>query len=169
MLKNKKGFTLSELMAVIVFIGILTAIAMPSYKSAAMKARIVNNMPLLRALQNDMINFYNLHTSLPTKLTQLSINKGEFTDFNGDKTSAKHIPTGCTISIKTTSNLGIEMDCHIGWTMRYSIVETSIGYAPGQNTFSITASGSTANSLQKIMGQLDWPQKPGNTTVYIMK
>ena len=157
MLKNKNGFTLIELMAVVLIIGMLTAIAIPSYKTATLKTKIVVNMPFLKALQNDMISYYNLTNILPDSLSQLSINKDEF-DENG-----KHLPTNCTFTLSDdTTSPHITMDCDEGWEMTYSLEPTSLGYGPGERTFTITTTGNEQIRLHKIAGSLGWTGE-GNT------
>jgi type IV pilus assembly protein PilA len=44
---NKKGFSLVELMVVIAIIGILSAIAVPSYKTYIVKANVASAMPIV--------------------------------------------------------------------------------------------------------------------------
>lgn len=166
MLKNKNGFTLSELMAVIICIGILAAIALPSYKTSVMKTKIVNNMPLMKALQNDMANYYALHETLPTKLTQLSINKKEFRDLSD--TSGTHIATKCTLTLGVNQRIGISMNCGQGWTMFYSLQENAFGYSAGEKTIQVTNS-SDANSIRKIAAGFKWPQKSGSDNTYIIQ
>ena len=166
MLKNKNGFTLMELMAVVLIMGILASIAIPSYKTSVAKTKIVTNMPLLRALQDDMINYYNLHGNLPTRLTQLSINKKEFKNLSD--TAGTHVPTNCTFTIGTTQKIGISMDCGNGWVIFYQIKNEGLGYATGERTIQLANDGN-ANSLSKIARGFGWPQKSGTTDTYVIK
>lgn len=165
MLKNKKGFTLNELMAVVLIIGILASIAIPSYRTSVEKAKIVNNMALMNALQNDIVNYYNLHGSLPTKLTQLSINKNEFKDLTN--TSGTHIPTNCTFSLGTTQKKGISMSCGQGWVMMYNVESTGIGYIAGKRA--IQAATADPNTIRKIAAGFNWPADPDLENTYIIQ
>lgn len=47
---NTKGFTLVEILAVVMILGILTAIAVPQYQNAVKKARVVEAQVMLKAL-----------------------------------------------------------------------------------------------------------------------
>jgi type IV pilus assembly protein PilE len=54
MIKRQTGFTLIEVMITVVVIGILTAIALPSYNSYMMRARLTEAFTGLAALQPSM-------------------------------------------------------------------------------------------------------------------
>lgn len=151
MLKNKQGFTLIELMVVVMIIGILAGIAIPNYRVTTIKAKIATNMPLLKALQNDIINYYNLTGQIPTKLTQLSINKNEFT-LNNDNTEATHSPTNCTISLEDTT---ISEDCNQSWELLYPVVQDQATgwYKTSTPTFKINGDN---DRLQKIARSFGW-------------
>ena len=170
MFKNKQGFTLIEITVVVLVIGILVSFTIPGYKTSVMKTKIVNNMTLLRALQNDAINFYNIHGTLPTKLTQLAINKEEFNNFDSLKTSATHIPTKCTLRlldpVQTVGYRTIRMDCGQGWLMTYPIVQGPAGYyVPGTRVLVVT-NDDISNTIHKIAASLGWE---GNGNTYIIK
>jgi len=50
--KNKKGFTLVELMVVVAIIGVLTAIAVPVYNNTTQKARLNAHLANVRTLMS---------------------------------------------------------------------------------------------------------------------
>ena len=58
-MKNKKGFTLLELLVVVLIIGILASIALPQYQMAVAKSRVASILPLIRAWQ-DALHLYEL-------------------------------------------------------------------------------------------------------------
>ena len=66
MFKNKRGFTLIELMIVIAIIGILAAIAIPQF--AKYRTRAYNSAALsdLKNFQTDMEAYYSENQEYPT-------------------------------------------------------------------------------------------------------
>jgi len=65
MVKQKRGFTLLELLIVIGLIGILISIAVTSYSTIQKKSRDSRRMGDLKAIQNAMEQYYAEHTSYP--------------------------------------------------------------------------------------------------------
>jgi len=56
--RNEKGFTLVELMVVVIIIGVLAGVAIPRYLSRTDTAKINSTLSTLQALQGAMNNYY---------------------------------------------------------------------------------------------------------------
>ena len=60
---TKKGFTLLELLVVVLIIGILAAIALPQYKMAVTKAKVASILPLMRRWKDALMEYKLQHGS----------------------------------------------------------------------------------------------------------
>ena len=61
--KNKKGFTLLELLVVVLIIGILAGIALPQYQVAVTKAKVSSILPLMRRWKDALMEYKLRHNS----------------------------------------------------------------------------------------------------------
>ena len=75
----KKGFSLLELLVVILIIGILAAVALPQYNKAVWRTRAKGMLPVLRAMRTSVENYYMAREIYPSKLEELDIDIKEFT------------------------------------------------------------------------------------------
>ncbi len=69
----KAGFTLVELLVVVLIIGILAAVAVPQYQKAAWKSRSVHAISNLKSLMQAQESYYYANGSYATQLNQLEI------------------------------------------------------------------------------------------------
>ena len=64
-MKNKYGFTLVELLAVVVIVGILTTIAVPQYTKAVHRSEAANALISLKSLYNSAKRHYSTSDAWP--------------------------------------------------------------------------------------------------------
>lgn len=92
-MKSKKGFTLVELMIVVVIIAILVAVAVPIYRSVTTKARISTCQDNQRQIKSQITNYFGTTDTAMTSLAnktvgvsfKLSDNKSVSITYSGDQ------------------------------------------------------------------------------------
>ena len=82
--ENKKGFTLIEMLVVVLIIGILAGISLPQYQMAVTKAKVVSMLPLMRRWKDALMEYKLQH--------------GNYVDENGES------PDGSTLGVNWPSD-----------------------------------------------------------------
>jgi len=72
-MRNKKGFTLIELMIVVVIIGVLAGIAIPMYSANVNKSKLQEAVDTLGAIKDEVCNFVADTGALPANLADNQI------------------------------------------------------------------------------------------------
>ena len=72
-MKKKNGFTLLELLVVVVIIGLLASIALPQYKKAVAKANLYKGISLIESLYQAQQSYILAHGHFATDIDDLDI------------------------------------------------------------------------------------------------
>ncbi|MDB6095836.1 MAG: fimbrial protein precursor [Francisellaceae bacterium] len=124
MLNFKKGFSLIELMVVIAILGVLIAVAIPSYKNYVKRAQMLEVITVGESLAPLLIEYFNSYGTFPTT-------------FNG-------AATGVTIAYTPTPNVTnfyYSVSATAYTTARYEIIGGSNLGFPRVNFFFIANNG----------------------------
>jgi len=73
MLRKKHGFTLVELLSVVLIIAILAAVALPQYRRSIRRAQAVEGVAHLRAILGAALDYYASFGTKPNKLQGLNV------------------------------------------------------------------------------------------------
>lgn len=95
--KNKKGFTLVELVVVIAILGILAGIAIPRFMDATASARGAKIVADLRTIDSSIMMYQAKTASEPTQISDLTTAPNQFL------ASTPKPPTGTDTAIITTN------------------------------------------------------------------
>ena len=72
-MKNKNGFTLVELLVVVLIIGVLAAMALPQYQKAAEKAKAMQAITLLKAIYDAQTRYFLANNTYADKFDELDV------------------------------------------------------------------------------------------------
>jgi len=84
-MSNKKGFTLVELMAVAIIVAILTAVAVPQYRTSVQRAEATEALINLRNVFESAARYKAQNSATPTKADQLDVSFFDSFDSNDGK------------------------------------------------------------------------------------
>lgn len=102
--KNLQGFTLVELLIVVVIIGTLAVVALPRYRTAIEKAKVASVLPVMRAIREAQEMYRAEYNKLTCDLADLNISLDNVIEVNtafGDSMSGVRQRDGRTGRIKS--------------------------------------------------------------------
>ena len=95
--RDTKGFTLLELLVVVLIIGILAAIALPQYKMAVANSKYNTIKQTVEQIAQSVERYYLNTNTPPANLEVLDLNfEGEYKTFNGVEKARIKLSTGET-------------------------------------------------------------------------
>lgn len=88
-MKAKKGFTLVEILIVVVILGILAAIVIPQFSQASTDAKLNSCRSSLQSLRSQIELYKIQHNDTPPALATFAAQMTTYTDADGDAQAAK--------------------------------------------------------------------------------
>lgn len=129
MVRNKKGFTLIELMIVVAIVGILAAIAIPAYIDYTIRARITEIAGGYDALSTALSEYHASNGFFPesvgtSTLASLPTNYGQYAYGSGGGFGAGKSPDSINyqfqIGVAPYKSIGTAVDkCYLNLTLNY--------------------------------------------------
>ena len=91
MLKNKSGFTLMELLGVVLILAILTSIALPQYRRSLERAKAMEGIMTLKSVADAAKRYKAATSEAPTGFNQLDVqfDTNKFCSVNGEFCNAE--------------------------------------------------------------------------------
>lgn len=71
---NKRGFTLIEVLTVVVILGVLASLALPKYARAVERSRATEAMASIKAINDSIYAYYAEKETCPTSFKKLVVN-----------------------------------------------------------------------------------------------
>lgn len=174
MKKNRKGFTLSEVLVTVLIIGIISSFAVPQYMTVVQKTKIAAQLPLASSISESVIRYFSAKNEAPSTLAKLSIQlppnfkiEGQTANSENPKCSISlsveqdedgyEIPKNLSYACQTTANID-------DWNFLFEYIDTSSGIAAGKRYFQVlnTTDATTINRLNKAARALGWQEESSN-------
>lgn len=119
---SRKGFTLLELLVVVMIIGLISSMAIPQYRRSVYRAEMIEGMSHGKTIYDSALRYKSVNGSAPTNFNQLdvgfagtTINGNSFTNgsftyiLNTDNTTIQNTKAGYRLEMRfpTVSSSGV--------------------------------------------------------------
>ncbi len=158
MSKNRKGFTLLEVLVVVLIIGILGAIALPQYTVSVERARVTSNMSVLKPIYDSALQYYSFNDEFPDSLKKLPVSLPASYRVSG--LTATSDDGSCRVSIDS-SQRAVIMVCGKGsgeeykFVFKYNINASGTIFGAGKY-FVVLAQGDRGEVFNKVAESSGW-------------
>jgi len=168
MKKNRKGFTLVELLVAVLIFGILAAIGTPLYMRTVERTRLVSHFPTIKSLADSVVQFYDERDRFPNNLREIYVRLPEPEwDYTGY--TATNQEGSCTVTLEVDpAGPNINMVCRRripndwvdDWMIQYTFVINNAGsLAPDGRFFWILATDDARiAALEGVARSNGWTQ-----------
>lgn len=93
-MRNEKGFTLVEILIVVVILGILAAIVIPQFTDASTQSKVSSCQTTLQSLRSQVELYKIQHNDTPPALATFEAEMTTYSDSSGTTAAAKNAATG---------------------------------------------------------------------------
>jgi general secretion pathway protein G len=125
-MKAKRGFTLVEILIVVVILGILAAIVIPQFTEASTEAKLSSLCTDLQTMRSQIELYKIQHNDVPPTFANFTAQMTTYTDISGNTNAAQtpvfcygpyvqKIPTNQFNNLSTLDNTGTVGDNVGGW------------------------------------------------------
>jgi len=154
--RNKSGFTLIEVLVVVLIIGILTSVAMPQYQKAVWKSRAAQIIPVVKTLGEAEQVYFATYNTYTTNIDDLDVSVPHPTGYD----EFKNYWTIHLQAVKTHDEVYAEIDrwgkhhFYIRYYLPDGIMECFPEYSnPGGHAVCKSLSSEAAYSCPGLLGQ----------------
>ncbi len=134
----KKGFTLVELLAVLMIVAILTAVALPQYRRVRDRAYVAEAEAMLRSLYDSserLAGEFGFRSYEQLLEVRGAAHEAEFSFPRLDMIDADHLPKGCCLGVRNNDGTCGEVDNTLLSCSRFAYkLATSGGYVAAKKT-----------------------------------
>ncbi len=130
-MKKNSGFSLVELMIVIVIIGVLAAVAVPIYNNNVMKAKMSEADAALGSIRTQLRVYYGENGKYPTGVTAGVVANATWYDINTGELNGKYFNDASYTYTSGADSLSYTITCAAGSILESDRVRNQAGTLSG--------------------------------------